>query len=328
MDKQIIQCICDAMFVENELYVKGLGTFCKTEVKAIQDYTHRTVSPPQKKLVFDISLVKNEDYLATALSKKFDLSLHESTSFIVAFSQGILEGLQKDGQRVIGDLGKFYGKPGGSIHFISADSNFDTETFGLPKLDLIPIDRPLEGPAKLALQEKRMSPSKSRQGRRLVAYLPIVVAGLICIGVLGHYILSRYNHTAIISLPVSELRINQKPEKTAEPVVLGAETKKDLQDSIDPIAEKAKASDEQTTEPELVFSAKKCLVVAGSFGSLGNANNLKHKLQNMGYEAISIPHGKMNRVGIAGECGQDALQTLLASIQNDIEPNAWILNKN
>lgn len=253
------------------------------------------------------------------------------------------ESLDRDESVELPEVGEFY-KEAGRIDFRPGSFNYYLEVFGLGPVQARPVMRRTpEQAARLAQESRaaRLPETKTvTQVKRkdrwvlpgLAAILVLALAG--CIWLI----------LAPPSLPtgVSQAGLDQGTEtdvsdedmpRTSDPgdlteQILGEDpdTVQQVVEDIEPTAPHLTPSNEDASTP--LFAQDQVRIVAGHFANPENVAGLINRLKDMGFNAQSEPgKGGLTRVFVLVDPATSDPAEILARIQKDVEPTAWILTQ-
>ena len=96
-----------------------------------------------------------------------------------------------------------------------------------------------------------------------------------------------------------------------------AETIVPLNESVPANGEKAPSNASKKPEG--------CLIIVGAFGVPGNVDRMQQKLNELGYESMTIPGRSLTKVGIVPvDCSPAEMLAQLRNVRTQVEQSAWI----
>lgn len=260
--------ISELLYEHECVIVPKFGGFVKEYKPSSFDYVQGKISPPSSSISFNDNLVVDDGLLVDFYKKKNGISLKKAQEDIGRFakeSKITLENREVVSLPKVGRLLKDYEN---LIKFIPENHNFNTETFGLPKVRYYPILREIpenEGniasaatavPVKKRVVPKRKSDRKRRSQK--IARIAIPVAIVIMLAS-AYTVLSKFDNDK----PIAELEgqqtnpnIDKVPVNVSpvEELVNGDEEPAD-NTTIDPANEETEIStDTDAHSDNMIFS--------------------------------------------------------------------------
>ncbi|MGK0389439.1 MAG: hypothetical protein ACI94Y_002179 [Maribacter sp.] len=224
--------IGELLYEHECVIVPKFGGFVKEYKPSSFDYVQGKISPPSSLLSFNDNLVVDDGLLIDFYKRKNRISLKKAQEDVKRFakkSKITLENREVVSLPKVGRLLKDYEN---LIKFIPENHNFNTETFGLPKVRYYPILREIpeneEAVAPVAatatISKKRIVPKRKKGKRRSQQVARIAIPVVIVIMLASAYtVMSRFdNNKSIVELEeqaiLNQDKIPVNVSPTEEPV--------------------------------------------------------------------------------------------------------------
>lgn len=111
------------------------------------------------------------------------------------------------------------------------------------------------------------------------------------------------------------------------PAIANEDTLSTLKSAL-PIDTTAKIKGLSSDSPKANLSSETdCIIIVGAFGKVSNVTRVMSKLVDEGYDAFTIPHKGLTRVGIYHSCKEQRLLEALNKIRADYAKDAMVLKK-
>lgn len=354
--------IGELLYEHECVIVPKFGGFVKEYKPSSFDYVQGKISPPSSLLSFNDNLVVDDGLLIDFYKRKNKISLQKAQEDVKLFakkSKITLENREVVSLPKVGRLLKDYEN---LIKFIPENHNFNTETFGLPKVRYYPILREIPeneeavapAVATAAIPKKRVTPKRKTEKRRRsqqVARIAIPVVIVIMLAS-AYTVMSRFDN----SKPIAELEekasgnsgkvpVNVSP---VEETVNGDEEPDNS--TIDPINhadEEAHAEDmtdietatndytEDINEPEEeviaspsvpdVIEASGTIIYVGYFSKQKGVDKTVAKIKKNNWTPYTKSISSGTRVGLIVPEG-DSANVLLKKVEKIFSEGAFIEN--
>jgi cell division septation protein DedD/nucleoid DNA-binding protein len=334
----------------------GLGGFVANYKPAEFDASQKTVLPPSRQILFNPNLVHNDGLLYAHVSKETDYGYKEVQAMAEVYFKTIKYEVGKGLKFTIEDLGYFFVNKARKIEFAQESTdNLLLASYGLSYLNYKQFDRVPGRSAKIYQAVDDTNPVlRQRRIRRWIytGAAACLLASMVLIPVkMGYLNLSSFDLNPVDSFrkeqPVKELVVSPPATNTQiaeletgsagtealsfEPE---AEAAKIEAVSLEPKAEAAKVeatvtrSEDETPARKYFAPETSYHIIVGSFKGLENAQLLKQKMVNEGYDA-EILSGENSFYRVSANhfpLKADAVSAL-ASIRNlQAYKSAWILS--
>jgi cell division septation protein DedD len=156
--EKIAKHITELLYYHDCVILPELGGFIANYRSANIDPQRKLIHPPGKNVLFNKHVKVNDGLLASKLVKEesisYDKAIKELTRFINRTKKQI-----NSGERVVLDkVGVLYLDKENNIQFIQDSTNFLTSSFGLPSVDLIPVEKEVVKEVEKAADEPKIIP--------------------------------------------------------------------------------------------------------------------------------------------------------------------------
>ena len=293
--------IADLLKFNRFVVVPGLGSFISTYVSSSFNEESNRFFPPENQIVFNSQISKNDGVLASYLSKKESISYQESESIIFKYVDTTLDSLSKGTVINLNNLGTLSMDRHGNLVFEPTEKkDVFPLIFGLSDFEMTPLSK---------LQQKQFHLETRPMVDRVIKTRPFVrvaasVSLLIALSVLPFQ--NKQNYSFTDANLVNQI-FNDKP----------LVEKKAIADNV------ANTSAYQNNQ-SLNFQ-----LIAGSFKSLKNAEQLIEELKNEGFtpKTIELDNGYIRVSMNSYPTIEEAKIALDKYMQNHPKSKIWI-NKN
>ena len=141
MEIRIAEDIKELIYDHGSVVVPGLGSFSGDYKSASIDNIQGQLSPPALDIVFNPNNVLNDGVLSDFIKKKYHVLTHEAQKAIDTFTEEVVQTFKKHEIVVIPDVGRLYRDYSDKVRFLPENTNFNTDTFGLPTVQFYPVSR-------------------------------------------------------------------------------------------------------------------------------------------------------------------------------------------
>jgi len=332
----------------------GLGGFVANYKPAEFDLSQKTVLPPSRQILFNPNLVHNDGLLFAHISKETDYGYKEVQAMAEVYFKTIKYEVGKGLKFTIEDLGYFFFNKARKIEFAQESTdNLLLASYGLSYLNHKVFDRKPVRTAKIYQAVDDTNPIvRQRKIRRWIytGAAACLLASMILVPVkMGYLNLSGFDLNPVDSFrkeqPVQELVVTSPGTDTQftepeigsvklEAVSLEPEVGSAKPDdaSFEPEAGSAKPEVEaakiEATAKESATPQTNFHIIVGSFKDLGNAQQLKQKMEGDGYDAEIIT-GANSFYRVSANhypLKADAISALSSIRNQQAYKSAWILS--
>jgi len=349
---KISENITKLLFEQDCVIIPGFGGFVANYKPAQVDYDRNIFAPPSKEISFNVQLAHNDGLLVSEVSRTSGLGYPGARKNVDNFARELTRKLEKGKKVVLEDLGSFYMDKEQHIQFDPDRShNFLMDSFGLSvfefeQLEEFDVRKKFE--KKLEARKGIQKPVRKKALRRVLITVPLLVAlvlvpiktGLIHINV-DHLSLNPFNKTEVsdpVSKTVQEANsktIAVQPVQESEEMKAKNETKEPSRvitgkvENQDPQASKLTATQPIASRVAPLQTDMKYFVIAGSFKSRENAEQLQNFLIQEGYlSSVNNARNGFFRVSLQGYSSYtEAHKALLSFGEKHPGEKYWILQK-
>ena len=156
--KKIEQHIFELLFQHDCVIVSDFGGFVANYVSAKVDENTRRIFPPAKTVVFNKHLSNNDGLLAHKIIATDSISYEQALIEISRFVGEIKSSLSISKRFEIDKVGVLFLDPANNICFKPSSTNFLINSFGLPIVKAIPLQREKESVSELPAKEPKIKP--------------------------------------------------------------------------------------------------------------------------------------------------------------------------
>ena len=141
MEIKIAEDIKELIYEHGSVVVPGLGSFSGDYKSAAIDNVQGQLAPPALDIVFNPNNVLNDGVLLDFIKNKYHVLMHEAQKAIDTFTEEVVQTFKKHEIVVIPDVGRLYRDYSDKVRFLPENTNFNTDTFGLPTVQFYPVSR-------------------------------------------------------------------------------------------------------------------------------------------------------------------------------------------
>ena len=156
--KKIDQHIFELLFQHDCVILSDFGGFVANYVSAKVDENTRCIFPPAKTVIFNKYLTNNDGLLAHKIIANNSISYEQALIDISRFVGEIKAALSISKRFEIDKVGVLFLDPENNICFKPSSTNFLINSFGLPIVKAIPIEREKETIPELPIKEANVKP--------------------------------------------------------------------------------------------------------------------------------------------------------------------------
>jgi len=150
MAYDVASSIGELLFENNSVIIPNFGGFMLSYKSASIDHVQSTLSPPSKYPSFNDNLKVNDGILVNYVKNQNQMTLEQAKKAVADHVEQLNDLFENKEMVDIPKVGRLYKDYTGEIKFLPHDTNFNTNTFGLPQIQFHPIQRnavPQEAPA-------------------------------------------------------------------------------------------------------------------------------------------------------------------------------------
>lgn len=141
MEIRIAEDIKELIYDHGSVVIPGLGSFSGDYKSASIDNVLGQLAPPALDIVFNPNNVLNDGVLLDYTKNKYHVLTHEAQKAIDTFTEDVVQTFKKHEIVVIPDVGRLYRDYSDKVRFLPENTNFNTDTFGLPTVQFYPVSR-------------------------------------------------------------------------------------------------------------------------------------------------------------------------------------------
>ena len=141
MEIRIAEDIKELIYDHGSVVIPGLGSFSGDYKSASIDNVLGHLAPPALEIVFNPNNVLNDGILLDYIKNKYHVLTHEAQKAIDHFTGEVIQTFKKHEIVVIPDVGRLYRDYSDKVRFLPENTNFNTDTFGLPTVQFYPVSR-------------------------------------------------------------------------------------------------------------------------------------------------------------------------------------------
>jgi hypothetical protein len=156
--KKIEQHIFELLFQHDCVILSDFGGFVANYVSAKVDDATQRIFPPAKTVIFNKYLSNNDGLLAHKIIATDSISYEQALIDISGFVGEIKSALSISKRFEIDKVGVLFLDPDNNICFKPSSTNFLINSFGLPIVKAIPLEREKESISELPIKEAKVKP--------------------------------------------------------------------------------------------------------------------------------------------------------------------------
>lgn len=334
MDIDVGACIAALLYEQDTVSIPGLGALVGQYKPTAIEHVQGKISPPSKEWTFNANLAVNDGLLINRLIQKYHLSHLEAEKQVTEYVAQVKRALERREIVVIPEVGRLYRDFEQQLRFLPENTNFNTETFGLPTVQFYPVLR-----SQRSLEPPPIQPSPSENLKTVALawfrrYMKVVsIVGSISL-VTSLYLLLRPG-ASVPENPIAEAlppsRVNVSPSSALEtpgedapaelPEVLNQDDNNDADESA---ANTETDTESITMAPEQKFG----IIAVGAFSNEDNVKRLISRLYESGYEPVTEKKGRLTQVNVQLAYESEAeLQEALQKIRRKFNKDAKLVQK-
>jgi cell division septation protein DedD len=221
--------ICDLLYEHDCVIVPDLGGFLASYHGAVIHPLQHTITPPSRRVAFNIYLRQNDGLLANRLSSALQVTYPEAVKQLVAYVDGCQHELRSGRHVNLEGIGSLYSQ-GDKILFEPLPSaNFLADSFGLSTLQHIGVVREQETEKQLrnlvtirpSVKPERTSATPKRKGQLLSR---IAIAGAVLWMGVNIFLVVKNNRETLVAGNNSKATIEQQASAKQEVIQANKES--------------------------------------------------------------------------------------------------------
>ena len=135
------QCIRELLFEQDCVIIPDFGGFITQYKSAVIDHLGQVIYPPTKSISFNRQLRNDDGLLTNTFSQLNNVSFVEASVAVKVFSENFSDILNKNNRNTLEKVGVFSRNESGLISFDFTGENYLSESYGLPVVTAIAIQR-------------------------------------------------------------------------------------------------------------------------------------------------------------------------------------------
>ena len=141
MAYDVASSINDLLFENQSVIIPGFGGFVLSEHSASIDYIKSTIAPPSKIPSFNKNLTLNDGILVNYIKNQNRCTLEQANQIVKDFVVAAEQKIEAKEIIEFPKVGRLYKDYNQSLQFLPYDTNFNTNAFGLPVIEVHPFSR-------------------------------------------------------------------------------------------------------------------------------------------------------------------------------------------
>lgn len=141
MAYDVASSINELLFEKNSVIVPGFGGFELQQRPANIDHIKSTISPPNKVPFFNKNLTINDGVLVDHIQNQNQCTLEQANKIVEDFVAEVEAKIEKKEIVEFPMVGRIYKDYNKALQFLPYDTNFNSDAFGLPTIEIHPFSR-------------------------------------------------------------------------------------------------------------------------------------------------------------------------------------------
>lgn len=343
MEKQINTCIAELLYEHDEVIVPGLGEFSLAYKASNIDPVQGKIQPPAKSISFNEQVATDDGLFVRHLSEKTGLNEDEARQAIRDYVEKQKAKLRQKDIVIIDQVGRLYVDFENTLQFLPDTTNFNTDTFGLPAVQAIPVQKQ-EATKSAPVTDYGQATSDSGAGaffRRnlgLIIGIAIVAVVAILFAILYPRLFKPKEPDPTANLP--ETRTNVPPPPLDDTLLAGdapaldfptddnTQEQRPAEEDNPPPTREDDYEDSDTEASTPPPDQKSAVIAIGVFRDANNVNKLVERIYAAGYEPYLNKSGGSTRVGIQlSYQEQSEVQAALRLARREFAEDAFIMRR-
>jgi len=331
MDIDVGACIAALLYEQDTVSIPGLGSLVGQYKPAAIEHVQGKVSPPSKEWSFNANLAINDGLLINSLIGKAHLSYAAAEKLVEDYVAQVKSALDRREIVVIPEVGRLYRDFEQQLRFLPDNTNFNTDTFGLPTVQFYPVLRSLKNQEALA-PELPAAQNFQQVARTWFQRYMKIAAAIGAISLATTLFLLLRPGANVPDPPLAEVlppsRVNVSPSE-AEAADAPAELPEALGQDEDQDPDEGGTNTETDTESITLGPDQKYgTIVIGAFSNEDNVKRLITRLYESGYEPFTDKRGRLTQVSIQMAYENESeLRDALQKVRKKFNPDAKITRK-
>lgn len=315
--------IADLLYENQSVTIPGVGAFVAAYKPAGIDQIEGKILPPAKQISFNKNLLIDDGLLVKQLREKYRLTYGEAMRAVDDFAKQVKDKIERREIVSFPQVGRLYKDYEQNYQFLPDETNFNTDSYGLPTLEYFPIARtPQEKVQAVAEVKKLATVPRARKKNWLQRNLLLVSAVAALLITTSVYVLIQNPKTntqegALPDVPAARVNIPPSEQEGAAAEEINTRDNEDIE------------SDNADTESAtLKPGTKSARIAIGIFSKKENVDRLIKKIYEAGYEPFTEKVGSSTRVGIQMKYDRsEELSRALQNIRKEFNTKATVYKK-
>jgi len=314
-------CIADLLYEHKSVTIPGLGAFVSAYKPANIDQVEGKLAPPSKQISFNKNLLIDDGLLVKQLREKYRLSYGEAMRTVDDYAGKVKESIERREIVTFPKVGRLYKDYEQNYQFLPDETNFNTDSYGLPVLEYMPVMRTAQEKAQAAAATQQ-APVKIKKKNWLQRNLLLVssigvfvIAGSVYVLLQNPISKNELQEEVAPSVPTARYNVSPSESDETDVAEVNAQGNDEADDS---------ASESATLKP----GTKSAIIMIGTFSKQENVERLIKKIYENGYEPYTEKKGAAMRVGVQMKYERTAdLNAAVNSISKEFDAKAAIYKK-
>ncbi|GJM33766.1 MAG: hypothetical protein DHS20C18_27670 [Saprospiraceae bacterium] len=328
--------IYELLYEKDEVNIPGLGGFSAHYKPAVVDQIQGQLHPPAKELQFNGNLVVDDGFLVQYIQEKYQVSPVDAQTAIREYVRGVKAALERQEIVAFPRLGRLYLDYEHTYKFLPDTTNFNTDSFGLPKVEAYPI---AHNNKPNYTQATPVSETPSWRKRLEDIHLGNWVQNNLIWLTTGAFLLllaivyfGFLRNDDPVTPPVAGIpdeRVNISPSmSTTEEEEDAALLDTNNEETVIEAEPESEEENLDTEGPTRLPDEKFCIISIGSFGNEDNVRKLVEKIYKEGYEPYTEKKGRLTMVGVQMRYNNESdIKNALSTIRKKFEAGAKVVKK-
>ena len=159
--QDIAKHIGELLYYHDCVILPNLGGFIANYSSAKIDPHRKLIHPPSKRILFNKHVKVNDGLLASKIVKEESISFEKANKALASFVNSTKRKINSGERVAFQKIGVLYLNKENNIQFIQDATNFLTSSYGLPAVDLIPIESAIVSEVKKEVEIIPLKPTAS-----------------------------------------------------------------------------------------------------------------------------------------------------------------------
>ena len=156
--QDIAKHIGELLYYHDCVILPNLGGFIANYSSARVDTHRKLIHPPSKRILFNKHVKVNDGLLASKIVKEESISFEKANKVLSSFIHSVQKKINAGERVAFEKIGVLYLNKENNIQFIQDSTNFLTSSYGLPSVDLIPVEEKVESKVIKDKKEPKIIP--------------------------------------------------------------------------------------------------------------------------------------------------------------------------